>query len=111
MAVDVRATPRKGPVVSNLVKAIPALLDRIEALEAERDAAQATADSWRASALSWQRRETEAIAQRDAARAALTEACDLIGQLTRRECVTASTARDLARYNLAGADLRTRGGV
>ena len=29
-------------------------------------------------ALSWQRRETEAIAQRDATRAALTEACDML---------------------------------
>lgn len=44
-------------------------LTHLSTVITERDAAQATADSWRASALSWQRRETEAHAERDAARA------------------------------------------
>ena len=79
-------------------------------LHVERDAAQATADSWRASALSWQRRETEAIAERDAARAALTDACNLADvAITIAGAPEDGWCYGINRATIAA--LRTRGGV
>ena len=99
--------------IATLANGTPALARGYLELEAEvarlhveRDAAQATADSWRASALSWQRRESEAIVQRDAARAALTEACD-----GWEECRPGAFSSSEWPDSAAIGALRTRGGV